>query len=1158
MIKYILKFFKKLFLTFFIFLFTFVFSGFSVVLADTDSGTVSVNASYAGGEQIPPEIILPPEEPPDTASPIISSVSVSALTTSALVSWNAIDNVGVLYCDFQYGESLNYGFTKTVLKNGDNYSSSLSALNAGTLYYIKITCGDLVGNVSSSQSSFSTKENIPPVISGVSVVADLTTSEINWLATDNVRVDSCVFGYDIDNLLEPFDFSSIASNLGNQKYQSSLVNLLPNTQYYYKISCVDPSSNTASYTGSFKTLADTTPPPDIFNLVAIGKDKKIDLSWGYTTSLSDFSYFMVRRGTTPVTGITSGTQVSKITNINTQNFTDTGRTNLIEYFYTVFVFDTSGNHSVGISISAIPHLDNEANFCKDSLDNDLDNTFDCLDIDCALEPACISGAEICTDGIDNDNDGFVDCSDLECLGQPSCALGSEICTDGIDNDNDSLTDCSDLDCSTNTACIVLGPACDDGLDNDGDGLVDLQDPGCSNKNDNEEYSPPADTVDSGQQLPQSSLFFWLSERTIDTSLINGVLSALSGDHTTIGISESALALKKVDEIHLKLAGNNYKFNFNSGDGWYYADFVTPPIGVYPAYVEISFADGTFDSSSFDLNSLPYGIVRDNITGEILTDAIVRLFDADTGKLWEASSFRQQNPQLTSAGGAYAFIVPPGNYKVIAERDGYHSKETLSFVVANRIANRNLTLIKKPKSLIEVIDPNASVFENLKNISGNLGEKLLEQSRLASELFGEGVLKANQLADDPNVEQATKSIIAPSVVGASAVAVLPSLWTSVIPLLRFLFLQPILLFWRRKRKKWGVVYDALTKLPIDLATVRLLDANTKKIIQSRVTDIKGRFLFIVDSGEYILQITKNGFAFPTTLLANKKTDGEFLDVYHGELIKVTAENTVVTPSIPMEPSNKKEKVPWKIVWRGRLVVLQQVVSLLGVLGTALAFYIIPEWYIGIFLAVQIILYFGFNRFAKPKKPSGWGIVSERENKKPVGKVITRLFSKEYNKLIETKITDGSGRYAFLVGPSDYYVTFEKTGFKTEKTPDISSSEIKKEGFIGKNVALESGANQAVHPAQKLDENGNPKDGFLKFEQTKKTTEKEDKWLEKISKKGEILHKKSEKVLKNTKENKLEVKKNKMEIKQNKWIEKMKKKGETFHKKSEKIMGDKKAD
>ena len=149
MIKYILKFFKKLFLTFFIFLFTFVFSGFSVVLADTDSGTVSINANYAGGEATPPIIILPPEEPPDTSPPIISSVSVAALTTSALVSWNAIDNVGVLYCDFQYGESLGYGFTKTVLKNGDIYSSSLSALNAGTLYYIKITCGDLAGNVSS-------------------------------------------------------------------------------------------------------------------------------------------------------------------------------------------------------------------------------------------------------------------------------------------------------------------------------------------------------------------------------------------------------------------------------------------------------------------------------------------------------------------------------------------------------------------------------------------------------------------------------------------------------------------------------------------------------------------------------------------------------------------------------------------------------------------------------------------------------------------------------------------------------------------------------------------------------------------------------------------------------------------------------------------------
>jgi len=38
------------------------------------------------------------------------------------------------------------------------------------------------------------------------------------------------------------------------------------------------------------------------------------------------------------------------------------------------------------------------------------------------------------------------------------------------------------------------------------------------------------------------------------------------------------------------------------------------------------------------------------------------------------------------------------------------------------------------------------------------------------------------------------------------------------------------------------------------------AKTKKIVQSRVTDTQGRYLFIAEPGEYILEVTKPGFAY----------------------------------------------------------------------------------------------------------------------------------------------------------------------------------------------------------------------------------------------------------------------------------------------------------
>ena len=50
---------------------------------------------------------------------------------------------------------------------------------------------------------------------------------------------------------------------------------------------------------------------------------------------------------------------------------------------------------------------------------------------------------------------------------------------------------------------------------------------------------------------------------------------------------------------------------------------------------------------------------------------------------------------------------------------------------------------------------------------------------------------------------------------------------------------------------------------------------------------------------------------------------------------------------------------------------------------------------------------------------------------MGNTVVRLFEPTYNKLVETVLTDRLGRYAFLVGPSEYYVTYTKPGY-AEKT------------------------------------------------------------------------------------------------------------------------------
>jgi cysteine-rich repeat protein len=101
--------------------------------------------------------------------------------------------------------------------------------------------------------------------------------------------------------------------------------------------------------------------------------------------------------------------------------------------------------------------------CNDGLDNDLDESVDCLDLDCAGVDPCEAIAEICDDALDNDGDEDVDCDDLDCSTSTACVdPNAEICTDGVDNDGDTDIDCEDTD------CVCAPPSCGNGVVEDGE------------------------------------------------------------------------------------------------------------------------------------------------------------------------------------------------------------------------------------------------------------------------------------------------------------------------------------------------------------------------------------------------------------------------------------------------------------------------------------------------------------------------------------------------------------------------------------------------------------------------------------------------------------------------------------------------------------------
>lgn len=63
---------------------------------------------------------------------------------------------------------------------------------------------------------------------------------------------------------------------------------------------------------------------------------------------------------------------------------------------------------------------------------------------------------------------------------------------------------------------------------------------------------------------------------------------------------------------------------------------------------------------------------------------------------------------------------------------------------------------------------------------------------------------------------------------------------------------------RVRPAYGLVRDAITHIPLDLAVVRLYESGTNRLIMTRVANNQGKFFALPPQGKYTITITKPGY------------------------------------------------------------------------------------------------------------------------------------------------------------------------------------------------------------------------------------------------------------------------------------------------------------
>jgi len=228
---------------------------------------------------------------------------------------------------------------------------------------------------------------------------------------------------------------------------------------------------------------------------------------------------------------------------------------------------------------------------------------------------------------------------------------------------------------------------------------------------------------------------------------------------------------------------------------------------------------------------------------------------------------------------------------------------------------------------------------------------------------------------------------------------------------------ILLGFRKKGSKWGVVYNSISKHPIKLAVVRLF--KNSQLLETKVTGLNGRFEFESTEGTYTLQVQHRNFDFPSKIITGH-VDDTYRNIYKGGSYEVQSEKTFIEVSVPVDP---KKLSPIQLQLKRITSTLKTILVLInpflltaGIVITGRTFLLtgnLVALVITVLNAIFICLYF----YELYKEKARWGIVVDKTGT-PMKQVKLGLYDKTYEKLVATRVTDAKGKYSFLV-PGDTY-------------------------------------------------------------------------------------------------------------------------------------------
>jgi len=346
------------------------------------------------------------------------------------------------------------------------------------------------------------------------------------------------------------------------------------------------------------------------------------------------------------------------------------------------------------------------------------------------------------------------------------------------------------------------------------------------------------------------------------------------------------------------------------------------------------------------------------------------------------------------------------------------------------------------NLSDLVTENITVF-------GTTTEKVINDVRnIVESKTGEIVTKTITTAGVVGGGIAATGALAMSGVVMADLAFLPfKLWALLLSVLGL----------KKRNRPWGTVYDSVTKQPIDPAYVTLKNLETNEETTS-ITDLDGRYGFLVPPGAYTLSAHKTNYDFPSKKSVGKIEDVLYTNLYLGGEIIVPVTGVVISKNIPLDPI----KFDWNEFVKGQKKLMkfyskrEKVIRILtdwffriGFIVSLISLFLVAAPYNYVIFGLYIILVL-LRKFGIKQKASG--SLTDKEGN-PLSFAIVRVYDAELKVQITNKVANQIGKYYCLVNKGKYYVTIEKKNEDESYTVVLTSDIFEAtNGIINKDFTL----------------------------------------------------------------------------------------------------------